>query len=32
MFSKKALRIICIVIAIAMVVPIGIGIVGMFIR
>ena len=32
MFSKKALRIICIVIAIAMVVPIGIGIVGMFVR
>lgn len=32
MFSKKALRIICIVIAVAMIVPICIGIVGMFIR
>lgn len=32
MFSKKTVRIICIVIAVAMVVPIGIGIAGMFIK
>lgn len=30
MFSKRAVRIICLVVAIAMVVPIAIGIVGMF--
>lgn len=30
MFSKKAIRIICLVTAIAMVVPIGIGIASMF--
>lgn len=30
MFSKKAIRIICIVTAVAIVIPMGIGIVSMF--
>lgn len=32
MFSKKTIRIICIVIAVAMIIPICIGVISMFIQ
>lgn len=32
MFSKKTMRIICAVVAVAMIVPLGIGIASMFIK